>query len=755
MSVQIHVLGIRHHGPGSARMVRAALATLKPDAVLIEGPPDAADVLPLAAHKDMQPPVALLIYDPEQPGDAVYYPFATFSPEWQAIRWSLERKKEVRFIDLPRSLRPKPNPASPVEPDSSEAPQPPQPPQPPKPRTDPLDALAHAAGYSDGEAWWGRVIEEQHAEYNPLALFDAIRDAMAAARATLAPEDRDPDEAPREAHMRRAIRAAIKDGFERIAVVCGAWHASVLTTDALEAHPAKADDAILKPLAKHRTEATWIPWTSDRLSASSGYGAGVTSPGWYDHLWLQHEGLTERWLTKVARLMRDEDLDASPAGVVEAVRLAEILATIRGRSAPGLDELGDATLTTLCHGNPLPMRVIERKLIVGDRLGEVPDDVPTVPLQRDLAALQKSLRLKPTADDTLLDLDQRKELDLNRSRLLHRLAVLSIPWGTLQDDQRQRTSTFHEIWKLQWKPELAVAVMEAARWGNTVEQAATARVHHLAEHAAALSELTTLLGHVMLADLPRAVERVVARIQHLSAVGTDLGHLLDALPPLASVMRYGNVRGTAAALLEPVVAGLLARIGAGLLPACASLDDDAASTMRGRINAVHTALTTLARDDFRDTWLAQLTKLAHADLHGLVTGRAWRLLLDAAATDADHAATQFSLALSRGNDPAKASAWIDGFLGGSGLLLIHDQRLLAIVDTWVSSLARDTFEHICPILRRTFSTFERPERRQIGEKLARANTAHQAPAAPGPDDYDPERGALVEPVLRLILGELT
>ena len=748
MAAHVTVLGIRHHGPGSARMVRAALANLKPDAVLIEGPPDAAEILPLAAHKEMKPPVALLVYDPEQPGDAVYYPFATFSPEWQAIRWSLERKKEVRFIDLPRSLRPKRDAAPANEPDASERP------QPSKPRTDPLDALAHAAGYSDGEAWWGRVIEEQHAEDNPVALFDAIRDAMAAARATLAPEDRDPDEAPREAHMRRSIRAAIKDGFERIAVVCGAWHAPVLTADALDAHPAKADDAILKPLAKHRTDATWIPWTYDRLSASSGYGAGVTSPGWYDHLWLQHDGLTERWLTKVARLMRDEDLDASPAGVVEAVRLAETLATIRGRSSPGLDELGDATLATLCHGNPLPMRVIDRKLIVGDRLGEVPDEVPTVPLQRDLAALQKSLRLKPSADDTVLDLDQRKELDLRRSHLLHRLSILSIPWGTLQEDQRQSTSTFHEIWKLQWKPELAVAVMEAARWGNTVEQAATARVHHLADHAAALNELTTLLGHLMLADLPRAVERVVARIQDLSAVGTDLGHLLDALPPLASVLRYGDVRGTAAALLEPVVAGLLARIGAGLLPACASLDDDAASAMCGRINAVHAALQTLARADFRDTWNAELTKLAHADLHGLVTGRAWRLLLDAAAADPDLAATQFSLALSPGNDPAKASAWIEGFLGGSGLLLIHDQRLLAIVDTWVSALTRDTFEHICPILRRTFSTFERPERRQIGEKLARSNPAHQATTPQSSDDYDPDRGALVEPVLRLILGDL-
>src|SRR5690349_15621880 len=107
MASDVTVLGIRHHGPGSARMVLRALKKLKPDAVLIEGPPDAAGVIALAGHKEMKPPVALLVYEPDRPSESAYYPFAKFSPEWQAIRWALESKKEVRFIDLPLSLRPR------------------------------------------------------------------------------------------------------------------------------------------------------------------------------------------------------------------------------------------------------------------------------------------------------------------------------------------------------------------------------------------------------------------------------------------------------------------------------------------------------------------------------------------------------------------------------------------------------------------------------------------------------------------------
>jgi hypothetical protein len=82
----VRVFGIRHHGPGSARSLLSALEDMGPDAVLVEGPPDAGDVLSLVARPEMKPPVALLVYPPEAPQDATYYPFAEFSPEWQALR---------------------------------------------------------------------------------------------------------------------------------------------------------------------------------------------------------------------------------------------------------------------------------------------------------------------------------------------------------------------------------------------------------------------------------------------------------------------------------------------------------------------------------------------------------------------------------------------------------------------------------------------------------------------------------------------
>lgn len=742
----LNILGIRHHGPGSARMVLRALEQIKPDAVLIEGPPDAAEVVTFAARADMRPPVAILVYNPDEPSDASYYPFAEFSPEWQAIRWGLAHKAELRFIDLPQGARTRAKQAG--EADRDDAAQAAS----SKEIVDPLDALAHAAGLSDGEQWWGRLIEERRGDESPLDVFAAIAGAMDSARSQLGDRRRDPNEPAREAHMRRGIRVAIREGYERIVVVCGAWHAPVLSPESLQQIKASADDSVLKGLPRRTFAATWIPWTYERLTAQSGYGAGVTSSGWYEHLWQHHDHLSARWLTKVARFMRDEGLEASPASVVETVRLAESLAAIRGRPIAGLDELSEATLSILCHGNPLPMRVIERRLIVGDRLGSIPDDIPSIPLQRDLAAQQKSLRLKVSAIGEELDLDQRKPNDLARSRLLHRLSILDVPWGVLIEGRRRATSTFHERWKLQWKPELAVAIIEAARFGNTILDASAACVRHRAASAGGLAELTILLDHVMLAELPSAVGVLVQRIQDLSAIAASVAALMEALPPLVRILRYGNVRGTDAALIEPLVNGLLARIRAGLVAACASLDDDAAALMRDRIEGVNTALQTLARADLAEPWQAELRRLGESGVHGLVAGRAWRLLLDADACSSDVAGRHVSLALSPGNDPGEAAAWIEGFLSGSGSILVHDPRLLAIIDGWVVSLSQATFEQVCPVARRTFSSFEKPERRMIGERLRESPGAQRPADTPASDEYDPARGSLVDPVLELILG---
>ena len=109
--------------------------------------------------------------------------------------------------------------------------------------------------------------------------------------------------------MRKMIRTAQKENFERITVVCGAWH-----VPALENMPkVKEDNELLKGLPKIKIECTWIPWTYDRLAFRSGYGAGIESPGWYHYLWHHPQDDGTLWISQAASLFRKKNMDISVA----------------------------------------------------------------------------------------------------------------------------------------------------------------------------------------------------------------------------------------------------------------------------------------------------------------------------------------------------------------------------------------------------------------------------------------------------------
>ena len=757
-----HIFGIRHHGPGCARALREALERLEPDIVLVEGPPDAHSVLPLLTHPAMKPPVALLIYAPDAPAHAVYYPFTTFSPEWQAMSYALTRNIPARFIDLPQAVRlaqekadetdetpvatevkagPEMLPAADAV--AEAAPETPTA-EAPAVRDDPLAMLAEAAGYSDHELWWERQIEQRQ---NANDLFDGILEAMTALRSDLTPKDE--EEALREAHMRQGIRAAEGEGFQRIAVVCGAWHTPALA----QREDAKGDAALLSKLPRTKVAATWIPWTNSRLAWRSGYGAGVGSPGWYEHLWTATDRLGTRWMSRAAQLLRSQGLDVSSASVIEAVRLTEALAALRDLPMPGLDEMHEATLTVLCNGDEAPMTLIREKLEIGEHMGEVPPETPAVPLQRDLEARQRRLRMPASADYKDYDLDLRNDNDRERSKLLHALRLLSIPWGE-QEHTGRALGTFHENWRLQWQPGFAVAIIEANVWGNTIETAATAAVRDAAAKADHLAELTELLDRAMLADLPGAVDDLLAHIQARAAVSADVRRLMDAMPPLARVARYGDVRGARAERVLPVVDNLYARIVVGLPMASASLDDDAANEMVESIERAQQAMDTLQRDDLRLAWQGALRAVMERDsVHGLVRGRCCRLLLEKGAVDEEELRRLAGLTLSPAIPAPEAAAWVAGVLrGGAQMMMVQDGLWLAL-DGWLAALDSETFVALLPLLRRAFADFEAPARRTMGEKVKNLHhaVATVAPEAAGGAVAE-ERARQVLPVLAQVLG---
>ncbi|NIG54942.1 DUF5682 family protein [Chitinophaga sp. Cy-1792] len=746
----VHILGIRHHGPGSASNVLAYLEALQPDIILVEGPPEADELLQWANHEQLQPPVAILAYEPEKPNHSSFYPYAIFSPEWQAITYARKRNIPVRFMDLPLTyvygIENEKNAAADTTADIAPAAEN----QNSAAATtaeqshtfDPVALLAVADGFSDGEQWWEHMFEYRRDNQD---IFDAVMEAMTVLRQEV-PSTNDSLNPLREAWMRKMIRQAEKEMYPEIAVICGAWHAPALKN----MPAAKEDNELLKGLPKVKVACSWTPWTYNRLSTRSGYGAGIQSPGWYQHKWKHPDDDGTRWLTLVAKLFREHQMDISTAHVMEAVRLSNALASLRDLPAPGLEELNEAVVTVLCNGNDYPMQLINEQLIISNRIGSVPDDIPKAPLQADIERQQKKLRLSVTADfkDYLLDL--RQPNDLQRSVFLHRLQLLDINWG--EQKYTGGKGTFKEQWRLQWEPALAVDIIDKSCWGNTVETAAASYVTDQATRTPDLKAVCRMLESCIPAELPAATALLIQQVSNMAATNSDVIQLMEVLPPLVSITRYGNVRNTDASMVLAIIESIVTRICINLPAASTNITDDAVNALLDLYYAMNDAILTLQQPALAESWTQALHKvITGSNSAKALAGYATRLLSDAQHIDKETLIMRFSVAMSVANPPADAAAWLEGFLRGSGTLLLIDDTLFSLLRNWVDSLDAEIFIQLLPLLRRTFAAFTAPERRQIGDKI-KSNATGGAPAAIIASDIDDARAIAGIPVILQLLG---
>lgn len=694
-------------------------------------PADADKVLREVVTNGLRPPVALVLYDAKDIERASFYPFASFSPEYQAIDWAVERDVDVWPIDLPaknylaaRSVKLPPTLFATEEPPVEE-------PSilPGKTRKqlrnqlrqDPLSLMAELAGYKDSEAWWDATLERGHED--SLAVFEALLAMVGELRETF-PSASDDENQRREAFMRTEIRKALKTGAERIAIIVGAWHGPAVN-DPLK-HKAATDKAILKGLPKVKIAAAWVPWSYPRLARAGGYGAGVASPNWYQLIHDFPTNATERWMSTAAKLLRGEGFDASPAMATEGVSLAKSLATLRDHEQPGIQELEQALLGTLAAGRPERLAVIHKKLTIGTTVGFVPPDVTTVPLLQDLNRELKSTRmaklwetageqyLKATKTNPRGGIDLRAKNDLRKSHLLHRLNLLEINWGKLQPSGPDSLSSFKEVWLLEWQPEYSLYLIERASYGNTVAIAAGRYASEKAADLRTVRPLAQLTLDCLRANLPNVVPDLMALLRNRAAETTDVASLLAALPTLVQTSRYGDSRKTDTTALLLVIDELLPRLTAGLPAAATNIDDEQADKLLKHLAAANYALAQLDNEEHTNVWTGGLRRTtAAAGVHPLIDGHAVRLLYDHEMLDDEEAARRFSRSLSAANGAQAVAQWLSGFLHGSGQLLFHYPPLWALVNDWVAGLVWEDFENILPLLRRTFADFSQFDRQRL------------------------------------------
>ena len=365
--------------------------------------------------------------------------------------------------------------------------------------------------------------------------------------------------------------------------------------------------------------------------------------------------------------------------------------------------------------------------MIGSRQGEVPDGIAKLPLHQDIEATQKRLRLKRTEEIRDLVLDLREESGRNKSVFLHRLQILAISYATRTQTRSQ--GTFKEGWQLQWKPEAVLDIVDASRHGNTLLTAAGSAL--LASPTeVTIAEVTERLDLALLGNLPAAARILVAQLEQTAAVSHDLTGLLRAVPTLVQIVRYGDVRKTDGSTLTAMLEHLVARVHTGLPAATVGIDRQSGSILTGLIRDYNIALNTLQNKEsihsfYNCLLLITDNKTSAAEPSGCAT----RLLKDAEILKTENVEELFRYSVSTGNEPEFVAFWLEGFLSGSGAVLVHDVSLLVLIDNWLKQIPNDAFINVLPMLKRIFSEFSVPERGQIGMAVQSDNLTTSTPGS--------------------------
>ena len=351
-----------------------------------------------------------------------------------------------------------------------------------------------------------------------------------------------------------------------------------------------------------------------------------------------------------------------------------------------------------------------------------------------------------------MTLDLRKETDLERSLFFHRLALLDIDWA--KPEAADGKGTFKEKWSLYHKPEQIVCIIERAVWGNTIEEAVQKYISDRMTGITCIPELTELLNQVIPANLPKLVEAMTAQLDRLSAASADIVEMMEAIPNLVNIVRYGDVRNLDFSKVGNMLQSMVARILAGGLLVCINIDEDAASKLLEHLSATHYAVSTLNDKELNDMWFGFIQQIRNSSgAHPLISGYAARILYDKKKISPEEMSNALSFYSSVGNTSSDTAYWLEGFLHASGSVLLLDDNLWQLVNSWLCGLSDKNFIELLPIIRRTFSNFTTAERRRLGEKARgfELNGANNETAA-GNSLYNDEDASKVIPLLGKLLG---
>ncbi len=467
LSSKLVIFPIRHHSPGCSAALKKAALLYSPDCILIEGPADADKLIPFLQSSGINPPVSIYSsYSDEKEKYRAYYPFLDYSPELTAMRTAAELNIPAFFADMPYPLTALMSKEKKIGRQWSE-------------ESDYYALAAQKSGCRCFSEFWERYFEIS-ADKQDCREFARSVFALGAYMRELSPADE--KTLCREEYMRRKI-SEYSEKYSRILMVCGAYHAPAL----LE----KGKKMRFRTYSEKNSALYITPYSFAESDSRSGYGAGILFPAYYNRVYqMGLKGTEEPYLAaasefivKTARKVR-KNTPVSVPDEREALYMAEGLAALRGKPAPGAFELIDGVRSAfLKNSSEAGSEELDTllRLMTGMGAGEV--NIPetdgiiiTPPCVTDFRACCKKYRINigtVAKQQTVLDIVKNQN-HYKKSCFLHRLQMLGTDFCKLEKGPDYAadtdTSLIREHWSYNYSSMTEARLIDLSVYGDTVEK---------------------------------------------------------------------------------------------------------------------------------------------------------------------------------------------------------------------------------------------------------------------------------------------
>ena len=383
---------------------------------------------------------------------------------------------------------------------------------------------------------------------------------------------------------------------------------------------------------------TVIPYSFPRLAEQLGYGAGNRAPRYFQRA---HDAGCDlgraslETLVEIGEHLRLRGFAVSLADTLEAWRLATMLAQIRGKTAPSLDEAREAAIATLGRGDAAAVDAALEPAAIGRAVGRVGGALGPNALVDELWRELRARRLPATDQPEDFSLTLNDEVQVGTSVFLHRLRIADVPYASFLGAGRGARADDGDTGLARARPgprgvDRAVdARPPTSRWSSRSSSAARSPRSAPGSSAGAWPRPPTTgeAAEVLLdAVIARCPEVVAAGPGRLRRAGRGRRRRAVAGPGRGRAVEPGLVRDLArrrdrrrtrwrrslATTFERAVLRA---------PAAAATDGDGVDRSRHALRALHEVAMAQVRVD-RDAYLAAARDLADRDAQPPAPGRA-------------------------------------------------------------------------------------------------------------------------------------